>query len=1215
VAGPSSEAFGDKLERLRKERFLSRQALAIASGVPYATIRDLEHGKTRAPRLSTIKNLADALELRDPERPEFLASARERAREYQRKPATQTRPGAEEPDDEATAREPVARTLPRDIGSFVGRETEMCSLLEAADDVAVTGGIGGLFAIEGMGGIGKTTLAVHAAYKIIDDFPDEFRDGHIFLDLRGYSQGLPALTAHQALRSLLLMLNVSHDKIPDDRTLREQLYRSTVADKSSLIILDNAYDAAQVKPLLAGTAKCVVIVTSRANLRSLDDAKVLSLGTLSAADAITLFYSVAAREREASGGPDLAAEIVRLCGYLPLGIRMVAARLSRRPALDMANVLAELRHEHNRLADLRDSERSVTAVFESSLSHVNSQEQRLFRQLALIPGPDFDAYSAASLSGGGFRATKLALESLLDHNLLVQRTANRYEFHDLVRVFARSLRPPGEERAIDNLLNFYLYSAQLADQTFERGLPRADSAIAGSRDSLSKPAAAPELRTSAQAQAWLSAEVANLSAAARLAARKGRPRITIGLAAALSDFLRACGPWAQALDLHRAALKAAIDGHDLASQADAYRSIGGVQSRIGDIPQSKQMQGRALAIYRELGDQRGAARVLIELGIAQRVAGDTECLAGFTEALEIYRELGDLRGQAAALTELGSMRWQIGPIPEAERNLFEALRIYRELGNRQGETAALLYLGNVQLAGGALAAAMESLREAEAIGADLGQPVLVANSLLYLGDVQRAAGLAEQARDSVSRALDVYTRLSHHQGIATALAYLGETLTLAGEHEPADEHFRQALDVFDKLGDPQGKSEALNSYAALARAAGDPELARARYAEGLRLAEMASSARDKADALAGLAAVDEELGRKDEAIGGYQQVLAIYQTMEAAPDVIRVQRALDRLNGTGSPRQVLRDQDDLAADVPGFQLAVGLADLVQRVGGGDRDLELAIGDEPGELGQRLRARGDRVSLRLDAVLVRGVETDDRVDPARLDAKLIDGQLDVVTAVGVDERVDPRRGLADVVRDALAVADRDHAVRFEPRVIGLARYADHRRARLPGELHGDRADPASGAGDNERVALADGDRAHGRPGGESDNAERACHLPRHLRGLRHHVRSLDQGILSLARPRVDPADHVVADRHAGHALAELFDDPGQVTALPRRERGRPEGVQEALPDLRLARVDAGRLHFDDDLPWTWDRPRHLRHVQDIHSAVLVEPYRLHLAASG
>jgi transcriptional regulator with XRE-family HTH domain len=227
VAGPPSEAeaFGDRLERLRKDRFFSRQALASASGVPYATIRDLEHGKTLAPRLSTIKSLAEALELHEAERSEFLASARERARQYPRKPGTEKRPGGKEPNGAATAGNTVARTLPRDIGSFVGRETEMRKLLDAAGDAARAGGVGGLFAIEGMGGIGKTTLAVHASYKIIEVFPGEFPDGHIFLDLRGYSQGLPALTAHQALRALLLMLNIPNEKIPDDRALREQLVR------------------------------------------------------------------------------------------------------------------------------------------------------------------------------------------------------------------------------------------------------------------------------------------------------------------------------------------------------------------------------------------------------------------------------------------------------------------------------------------------------------------------------------------------------------------------------------------------------------------------------------------------------------------------------------------------------------------------------------------------------------------------------------------------------------------------------------------------------------------------------------------------------------------------------------------------------------------------------------------------------------------------------
>jgi len=917
VADTSHETFGAQLERLRKERFLSRQALADASGVGYGTIRDLEHQSSQAPRLSTIKSLADALKLDGARRSEFEAAALEHARHYQRKPdkggAEGTRP------ESAAANVPVTRTLPRDIGSFTGRHAEMRKLLDGTRDAA-RAGVAGLFAVEGMGGVGKTTLAVHAAHTIMAEFPGQFPDGHVFLDLRGYSNGPTAITAHQAMRSLLRMMNVPVSSIPDQRAAREELYQSTIAGKNALIILDNARNAAQVRPLLPGTAGCMVVVTSRESLRSLDDATVLALGTPPEDEAVALFRAVAGADRTASDDAALVTQIVRLCGCLPLAVRIVAARLSRRPALRLANVLDELRAVHSRLARLQDDDRSVTAVFETSLRHLEDpRERKLFAQLGLVPGQDFDICAAASLSGDTFGVTRLRLESLLDHNLLIQRTAGRYQFHDLVRVFARSLAVPDEGRATGNLLNYYLYVARLADRAFERGLPRADTAASdsgpaggpasgpasGSGDADGgprRPAAVPALQTSAQAQAWLSAEVGNLYDAARFAARKGRPRITMGLSAALSDYLRAYGPWRRALALHWAALKAAVDTRDLPGQAEAYRSIGGVQSRTGDIRQSKEMQGKALGIYRDLRDQRGVARVLIELGQAQRVAGDAECLDGFTEALGIYSELGDLRGQAAALTELASIRWQSGPLPEAERNLLDALRIYSELGNRQGEAAALLYLGNVQLALGALDAAMASLEKAEAISRDLGQPVFVANSLLYRGDVLRAAGRLGDARESIASAHEIYGELSHRQGMATALTYLGETLTLAGEHGLADDHFRQALSMFGELGDPNGMGEALNAYAALARASGRPDLARERYAEALRQAGIAESARDKADALAGLAGLDAESGGTSAAVAGYLDALAIYQAMQSEADVARVRLTLASLGGVRDVR-------------------------------------------------------------------------------------------------------------------------------------------------------------------------------------------------------------------------------------------------------------------------------------------------------------------------
>jgi hypothetical protein len=247
--------------------------------------------------------------------------------------------------------------------------------------------------------------------------------------------------------------------------------------------------------------------------------------------------------------------------------------------------------------------------------------------------------------------------------------------HDLARLFAREVADPGAEHATVRLLNFYLYAAQAADRLFERGLPSAGPPAGGAV----RPAAMPALASSADAQAWLALELRNLIAAASHAAGAGLPRVTVGMSAALSDFLRAHGPWAGALRLHATAHLAAVAAGDLRGQASALRSLGGVHSRTGDIPASLTRLGEALAIYRDLHDWRGAGRALIELGIAQRVAGATaDSHASLTEALAIYQRLGDRLGEAAALCELGSVRWQTGPISEAERHVLGALAIFRE---------------------------------------------------------------------------------------------------------------------------------------------------------------------------------------------------------------------------------------------------------------------------------------------------------------------------------------------------------------------------------------------------------------------------------------------------------------------------------------------------------------------------------------------------------
>jgi tetratricopeptide (TPR) repeat protein/transcriptional regulator with XRE-family HTH domain len=897
------EAFGGKLKRLRESKGLSRQALARltgVNGVAWPTIRDLEHG-VRLPRPRTLALLAEALDLDGPARAELEAAAR--APQAQREARVRTTPAkalGSGPELAAFADAGPARTLPYDTGSFTGRSPELRRLADGALAIGETGRTS-VYAIEGMGGVGKTALAVHAAHRVTGESPDLFPDGHLYLDLHGYTPGVSPLTANEALRSLLRQLGVLHEVIPAKQVPREALYRSTLAGKRALLILDNAKDAAQVRPLLPGTAACLVLVTSRETLRSLDGVTVLRLETPPEAEAIALFRKVAGPDQ---AGPDDAAlpadpelaEIVRLCGYLPLAVQIAAARLSRRPALGLSDLIAELREEHRRLSHLQDRDRGVRAAFQASLRYLAPAEKELFIRLSRVPGTDFDACAAASLCAAGLEQTRDRLELLLDQHLLLQRSPGRYELHDLARLFAREIADPGAGQATSRLLNYYLYAAQAADRVFERGLPSAGPPGGGAV----KPAAMPPLGSSADAQAWLALELRNLIAAANHAAGAGLPRVTIGMSAALSDYLRAHGPWAWALPLHTSAHQAAVGSGDLRGQASALRSLGGVHSRTGDIPASLARLGEALVLYRDLNDLRGAGRALIELGIAQRVAGATaDSHASLTEALRIYQRLGDRLGEAAALNELGSVRWQTGPISEAERQVLGALAIFRELGNRQGQAAALLYLGNVQLTMGTLAEAEASFREAGTIGVRLRHPVLVANSLLYLGDVQRVAGQLDDARASLESAHEIYTRISHRQGRATSLAYLGRTLSLAGDYAEADTRLAAAQALFDELDDPSDKAEVLNARGSVAHAVGESAAARGYREEALHLATIADSSRERGAALLGLAVLDAEADERDAALSRARAALALYMAMENEEGITRAREILCQLREPG----------------------------------------------------------------------------------------------------------------------------------------------------------------------------------------------------------------------------------------------------------------------------------------------------------------------------
>jgi tetratricopeptide (TPR) repeat protein/transcriptional regulator with XRE-family HTH domain len=859
----AAESFGWQLRELRKQRHLSIEDLALASGVGVVTISDIERGKTKTPQRSTVRQLAEALDLTDQERTAFDALARRDAAVGGRLHRAPVEPYAD-------AIGAATRTLPYAIRSFVGRAEDLRELTGAITD----SGRAGIFLIEGMPGIGKTSLALTAAHQLADGFPD----GQLFINLHGYTRGLRPLSAEEALRSLLNCLGMPNEVIPRKLEERERVYRNRLAGTRTLIVLDNAASAAQVRPLLPGAAGCPVIITSRRSLRGLDDAQALLLGTLAEDEAIELFRTVAGPGRVPADAPELA-DIVRLCEYLPLAIRIIAARMNRRTALAIGDVLDELRGSLERL---QDEDRSVTAVFELSVHRLPPPEQRLFRRLGVIPGPDFDVCAAASLVPGD--DARLLLDSLLDHNLLIQQIPGRYRFHDLVRVYASSLAA-GEHAAAGRLLDFYLYSAQAADRCFDRRSPGTGHVVP-----VSKPPAPPLLDTTERARTWTATELANLDAAARCAAGTGRPEYTISLVSALMQYFRVYGPWPQALALHQTAYDVALEVGYLPGQAAALIYMGVTQRQLGLQGQAAVTLARAVSLYHRLRDRRGRAAALLELGVVQRLTGaSAEGEASLTEALTLYRELGERHGEAGACAELGALQRQTGNFEAAAGNLRQALGLFRGLGLSYGEAVTLAYLGSVQWITGELAEAEESLTGALGIYRARGEPIGEANNLLVLGGVRRDAGQLEQAGTDLAEALDIYRDVNDRRGLAGALALLGDVRRRTGDHDQAGSVLAQALGLFKEVDDPGGEAEALISYGALAAAAGAVNDARVRFERALDLARKIGSPKDEADALDGLAGTcaDPQLARTM-----YQEALELYESMHCNADAQRVRQAL-----------------------------------------------------------------------------------------------------------------------------------------------------------------------------------------------------------------------------------------------------------------------------------------------------------------------------------
>jgi DNA-binding SARP family transcriptional activator/tetratricopeptide (TPR) repeat protein len=651
--------------------------------------------------------------------------------------------------------------LPCDVAGFTGRTRHLQALDGLVDDEPGPRTLV-ISAIAGTAGVGKTALAVHWAHHVKDRFPD----GQLYVNLRGFDPGGAVMDPAEAVRRFLDALAVPPQRIPVDPDAQASLYRSLLADKKMLVLLDNAANSDQVTPLLPGTAGCLVLVTSRNRLSGL----VATVGAhpipldLLAVDEARDLLARRIGVRRVAAEPDAVDQIITSCARLPLALAIVAANAASQPWLSLTTIAAELHDAHDRLAVLSTGDTIATdirAVFSWSYHTLTRHAAQLFRLLGLHSGPDITAPAAASLTALPVDQVHTLLAELALANLIAEPVPGRYTLHDLLRAYAVDLahrNDPDDQRhtAIHRLLDHYLHSAQTAARLLNP---------VGDPHTLKTPQAGvtPERPASHQeALNWFTAEHAVLLAAVDNAAATGFDTHTWQLAWTLPIFLARQGHWHDWAATARAAVAAAQRQADPAEEARAHRNLAGSDIILDRLDDADTHLSRALDLYNETGDLIGRAHCHGRLGSLWESRGDPARALHHTEqALNLFRAAGHERGQAQALTASGWHHAHLGDHKQALIACQQALALHEELGNRRGQAATWDSLGYIHHHLGESSQAITSFDHAIALYMEVGDRYSEAETLTHLGDAHHATGNADAARTAWQQALTVLDQLEH----------------------------------------------------------------------------------------------------------------------------------------------------------------------------------------------------------------------------------------------------------------------------------------------------------------------------------------------------------------------------------------------------------------------------------------------------------------------
>jgi tetratricopeptide (TPR) repeat protein len=723
--------------------------------------------------------------------------------------------------------------LPPDIDDFTGRQaavTEVQQLLEEERATAIV-----IAAVAGKAGVGKTALAVHVAHRLRASFPD----GQLYVNLRGAEA--QALDSTDVLAGFLRALGVEGTAIPDGLGERVRLYRSRLADRRVLVVVDNAASEAQVRPLLPASPGCAVLVTSRVRQSGLEAAHALTLDVLEADQAVALLARLAGPDRVATE-PEAAQQIVRLCGWLPLAVRIAGARLAGRPHWRLALLAERLADERRRLDELKAGDLEVRASVALSYQGRGEQERRLFRLLGLLDAPSVPAWVAATLLEVDLAEAERLMEGLVDAQLVEaagqdQAGQLRYRLHDLLRVYARERlqfeEPTAAQRAsLERLLRTYLALAEQADALLE---PSGINHYGGdpARGPYAHPAAAIVERNPLR---WLEAEHASLVAAVDQGCDADIGDPGWRLATALVSFFGARARWDDWQHTHTMALAAARRMSDRDAQGRLLGSLADLYVARSRFDQASSCLQQSLVAFRETGNRLGELQSLSALGGIDRKQGRfDDAVARLEQSLSGFRELGWQSGEAEVLLDLGEVHREQGRLDAAVVCLEQSLRLMRAVGDRLCEAPILRSLALIHSARGRFGEAIACLEQSLALTRTSGDQPGEGRVLQSLGEVHCMQGCLEDAGSCLEQSLALARATGVHAAEAYASYGLGEVRRQQGRLEEAAGYLEWSLAVFRQCGLRQWEARMLNSFGMLHAARGDPAAASSAWHSALAI--------------------------------------------------------------------------------------------------------------------------------------------------------------------------------------------------------------------------------------------------------------------------------------------------------------------------------------------------------------------------------------------